>query len=382
MNHRSRLLTALRRRQPDRVPFDMRFTLAARAAFVLHTGAADPAEFIDADYRFAPVPTPPQLPDFSAYFRGRVPDWPKGGWTDWAPRLVETSTPPYPHFFRLGPQTALNEWGEYRIYDAEWNYHRKVYPLDAPDCTPEQILDFPFPDVWADSRYAGLAEAIAAIHERGLAALLFLEMTVFEKAWRIRGFENLLADFILRPETAECLLDAVAVRTGHIAARYAAAGVDIIRLGDDIGAERSLLVRPAMWRRFLKPRLAAVIAAARKAKPDVLIFYHSDGEIEAVIPDLIEVGVDILNPIQPETLDVARLKRDFGDRLAFWGGIGVQTTLPFGTPGDVRAAVRRLITDAGRGGGLLVAPSHVVEPDVPWENIVALIEAVREYGAY
>lgn len=134
-----------------------------------------------------------------------------------------------------------------------------------------------------------------------------------------------------------------------------------------------------MWREWLKPRLASVIEAAKEANPEVLIFYHSCGYIEPIIPDLIEIGVDILNPVQPESMDPERIKKLYGNELAFWGTIGTQTTLPFGTPDEVRQEVKRMIETVGDGGGLLISPTHVIEPDVPWENIMAFVDAVKEY---
>ncbi len=113
-----------------------------------------------------------------------------------------------------------------------------------------------------------------------------------------------------------------------------------------------------------------------------LIFYHTDGNPTEVVEDLIEIGVEILNPVQPECVDPAEYKRRYGDRLAFWGTIGIQHTLPFGTRGGGPAEVRTRIETVGRGGGLLLGPSHVIEPEVPWENVLALVEAVREYGEY
>jgi uroporphyrinogen decarboxylase len=148
-------------------------------------------------------------------------------------------------------------------------------------------------------------------------------------------------------------------------------------VGDDVATQRGMMMRPALWRRWLKPRLAAIISAAREVKPDILIWYHSDGDCRAIIPELIEIGVDILNPVQPECMDPAAVKAQYGDRLSFSGTIGTQTTMPHGTPEEVRGVVRERIATVGRGGGLLLAPTHVLEPDVPWENIVALVDAVR-----
>ena len=129
----------------------------------------------------------------------------------------------------------------------------------------------------------------------------------------------------------------------------------------------------------LKPRVAEVISAVKSIKPDMLVYFHTDGKVEAIIPDFIEIELDILNPVQPECMDPADIKRRYGDSLAFWGTIGTQTTMPFGTPDEVRRVVKERIETVGPEG-LLLAPTHVLEPEVPWENIVAFVEAVEEYG--
>jgi uroporphyrinogen decarboxylase len=246
-------------------------------------------------------------------------------------------------------------------------------------------MSYPFPDMTADYRHEGLERQVAAVKDAGLAVAGSVtpgDGAFFECAWLLRGLDLLLEDLALRPELAEALLDKVAEMSAFMAERYAQAGVDFIFTGDDVGTERGMLMSPAMWRRFLKPRLAKVIAAARRVNPGIHFFYHSDGNCEPIIPELIEIGVTALNPVQPECMDPAKLKRQFGDRLAFWGTVGTQTTMPFGTPDEVRAVVRERFETVGKGGGLVIAPTQVLEPDVPWENIVAFFEAVEEcrYG--
>jgi uroporphyrinogen decarboxylase len=125
-----------------------------------------------------------------------------------------------------------------------------------------------------------------------------------------------------------------------------------------------------------------VIRAAKEVKPSILVFYHSDGNVWDAIPDLIEAGIDVLNPVQPECMDPAQVKNEFGDRLSFFGTISVQRTMPFGTPDDIRTEVRTRMETIGRNGGLLLSPSHVLQPDTPWENIVAFFEAIEECGYY
>jgi uroporphyrinogen decarboxylase len=148
-------------------------------------------------------------------------------------------------------------------------------------------------------------------------------------------------------------------------------------LGDDVSTQLAMMISPAIWKQYLKPRMAHIIAAARKAKPDMLIFYHGDGNLTDIVPDLIEIGVDVLNPVQPECVNAFALKKQYGDKLSFWGTIGTQTTMPFSSPAEIERIVKTNIEVMGRGGGFLVAPTHTLEPDVPWENIEAFVNAAR-----
>jgi hypothetical protein len=153
-------------------------------------------------------------------------------------------------------------------------------------------------------------------------------------------------------------------------------GVDMIWVGDDIGAQNSMLISPKHWRRFLKPRMANFIAELKAINPQVKVAYHSDGNIFPIIPELIEIGLDVLNPVQPACMDPARLKQEFGDRLCFWGSIDEQHTLPFGTPEDVMAEVTNRLRTIGRGGGLILGPTHHVQLDTPMENFWAMIHSI------
>jgi len=150
----------------------------------------------------------------------------------------------------------------------------------------------------------------------------------------------------------------------------------MIWTGDDIGAQNSMLIAPETWRRFLKPRMARLIAAVKGINPSLKVAYHSDGRIDAVIPELIEIGVDVLNPIQPKSMDPVALKKQYGDRLCFWGSIDEQQTLPFGGPQDVRAEVLTRLHTLGKDGGLIIGPTHHVQLDTPVENIQALVDTV------
>jgi len=202
--------------------------------------------------------------------------------------------------------------------------------------------------------------------------------TIFETAWALRGYERLLMDLVVEPELADRILE-IPFRY-HLAAaeRLAGLGIDMLWTGDDIGSQKGMLMSPATWRRFLKPRMAELIARVKAIKPDLLVAYHTDGDVREVIDELIEIGIDVLNPVQPACMDPAELKRDYGDRLLFWGSIDEQKTLPFGTPDDVRAEIHQRLATIGRGGGLVLGPTHHVQLDTPMENFWAMVDTIRE----
>lgn len=197
--------------------------------------------------------------------------------------------------------------------------------------------------------------------------------TIFETAWALRGLERLMMDMIEDPTLAEAILE-IPYRYHRAAAeRLTRMGVDMIWLGDDIGQQNGMLMSPRHWRRFLRPRMAELIASLKTINPGVVVAYHTDGDVTAVIGELIEIGVDVLNPVQPTSMDPAALKREFGRDLCFWGTIDEQRTLPFGTPEDVRREVRTRIATAGAGGGLILSPTHHVQLDTPLENFWAMV---------
>jgi uroporphyrinogen-III decarboxylase len=155
-------------------------------------------------------------------------------------------------------------------------------------------------------------------------------------------------------------------------------GVDMIWIGDDVGTQDRMLMSPAHWRRFLKPRMAHFIERIKNINPRLKVAYHTDGCVYPIIPELIEIGVDVLNPIQPASMDPAQLKREYGDRLCFWGTIDEQWTLPFGGPDDVRSEVLRRLRTIGKGGGLILGPTHHVQLDTPVENFWAMVHTITE----
>ena len=200
--------------------------------------------------------------------------------------------------------------------------------------------------------------------------------TVFECAWALRGYERMMADMVLNPDLAERIFDFP--YHFHLAAakRLVEMGVDMIWIGDDVGAQNAMLISPAMWRKFFKPRMAKFIAELKSINPGVKVAYHSDGDVTPIIPELIEIGLDVLNPLQPACMNLARLKKDFGEELCFWGSIDEQRTLPFGTPAEVQAEVLDRLKTLGEDGGLILGPTHHVQLDTPMENFWALVNTI------
>lgn len=202
--------------------------------------------------------------------------------------------------------------------------------------------------------------------------------TIFETAWALRGYERMLSDFALHPELAEQILE-IPYRYHLTAAKQLTRmGVDMIWIGDDVGAQNAMLISPKMWRRFLKPRLANFIAELKAINPQVKVAYHSDGNIYHIIPDLIEIGLDVLNPIQPASMDPIKLKELYGNNLCFWGSIDEQHTLPFGSPAEVRGEVLNRLNTLGKNGGLILGPTHHVQLDTPMENFWAMVNTILE----
>ncbi len=285
------------------------------------------------------------------------------------------SAPDYSFWFGdmdLPEGAFINHLGVLEIPGSMYHFTRYVSPLRNA-ARLEDIERFPYPDIRGFGT-AHMAAEVRAAHERGRATGCWIGH-MYEDSWQVRGYERFLMDLIERPEWCEYILDRFMERNLAIARAAAEAGVDWIKTGDDVANQNTLMFSKEMWRRFMKPRWAKVFSLARSINPDIKVWYHSDGNIGAIIPDLIEIGVDILNPVQPECLDLPFLKKEYGRDLVFDGTIGTQTTLPFGTPEHVRRVVGERMELLGGDGALMLSPTHVLEPEVPLENIRAFVEA-------
>jgi len=275
----------------------------------------------------------------------------------------------YPRRTSEDSKIAYDWWG------VGWSTETEGYwPADSPLATAESLEDFPWPDPHAPHL---MDEAKESIEHEGSQYFIApnLGFCLFERAWSLRGFETFLMDLALNLAFAEELLERITEIQVALARRFVTLGVDGGYFGDDYGAQKSLLFSPRTWRSLFKPRLARMFAVFREAGLPVIL--HSDGDIAEILLDLVEIGLTALNPVQPEVLDHAWLKHTFGDRLAFYGGVSIQTVMSQGTPLDVDAAVRRCAqTLAGDGTGLVIGPSHRMTADIPLENVDALLTAL------
>ena len=280
----------------------------------------------------------------------------------------------------LPDSTVFDEYGIGHSKGSKAAFHmtRMHHPLKGADLN--EILDYPYPTVAVDE-LAKLRIRMDDLNNSGLASFAFMQMTVWEASWYLRSMDELMIDMMMEDERATVLLDKLTEFAVSKATTYTKAGADILSLGDDIGTQNSIMIDISFWERWLKPRLAKVINSAREINPDILIFYHSCGHITPFIDQLIEVGVDILNPIQPECMNFDEIYDQYGDRVSFWGTLGTQQLLPFGTRDEVFDAARSRLEKCGRQGGMVLGPTHMVEPEVPWENLVAIVEAAKNFKA-
>jgi uroporphyrinogen decarboxylase len=354
MKHRERVAAALAHEQPDRCPFQVSFTpeFADRLKNSLHIetqnvhnphGGGNPYDLeiaLDEDMLLTSV-------GWANSYYGAGDDYTDEWGVSW--RAVPYTTP-----FGVGHYTEM---------------------VTRPLADSAAVSCYRVPDPHRPELYADADWVLRQYHDEYWIVGVTVT-TIFETAWALRGLDQLLVDFVEDADLADAILD-IPYRY-HLAAaeRLVRMGVDMIWIGDDVGQQDRMLISPKHWRRFLKPRMAHFIAALKAINPRVKVAYHSDGCIYPIIPELVEIGLDVLNPVQPASMDATRLKREYGAHLCFWGSLDEQHTLPFGTPDDVRREVLDRIDTVGVEGGLILAPTHNVQLDTPIENLWALVNTI------
>jgi uroporphyrinogen decarboxylase len=286
----------------------------------------------------------------------------------------------------IAPDRFVDGWGiTWQSQPGNQYYDIADHPLR--DATLDDLARYAWPDLSHPSRFAGLREKAQAIHARGQAVVALSGISPFEFSYMLRGMDRWFLDLggdhdfvhaLMRKLTD--LMRSATERLLEEAGEY----IDVLITGDDLGSQNAPFISTAMYRRLIKPYHAELFSAI-KARSKAKIFYHSDGNIYPLLNDLIEIGIDVLNPVHVSAKDMgdtARLKREFGDRLSFCGAIDTQSVLPHGTPDEVRREVRRRIKDLAPGGGYILASVHCIQPDVPPVNVCAMFEEAIVAGRY
>ena len=269
-----------------------------------------------------------------------------------------------------------NEWGMKFINAGLYNEFYE-FPLEHATGA-DDILNYEFPDPFASGRFNAASQTIKKYGE-DYAVVADLETSFFETAWYLVGLEKLLVDMMMEADYVNPLFDRVMEINTEIGKQLIELGADILWAGDDFGSQTGMLIDPDQWRKVFKPRIGLMFEEFRKVNPEIKIAWHSCGSILPIIPDFIEIGLDILNPLQPlaSGMDPTFLKNTYGNDLVFFGGIDIQELLPTGSPEEIREEVLRLSGIYGRDGGYIIAPAHNIQDDTPVENIEALFDAVK-----
>ena len=363
LSPRQRVLEAIRLEEPDRVP--LFFTITPQVAARLS------AQLGIADYTLADSPLSQNRISYHQLLLPLGND--VVGIGACSPRGSPTR--------ELEAGLVTNEW---QVKYRTTGYYSEMvgHPLAEAESLAE-VEGFAFPDPHAPGRFDLAREVVERYGER-YAICGDMECTVFEASWYLTGFEKFLVDLSLEKDYVFALLDRVMQYSIEVGKELLKLGADFLWLGDDLGTQQGLLLSPAMWRKHLKERMRTVIRTLKAASPRVKVAYHSCGSYYALIPELLEIGVDILNALQPTArdMDLARLKRQFGDRAAFFGGLDTQGILPFGSPGEIEEEIRRVIRSAASGGGLILAGAHNIQPDVSVEKLMRIFETCKLLGTY
>jgi len=346
LTSRERVLLALDHRRPDRVP---RACPGFGEKIAEHLAPVTPEDHFQVDIRTVRPPVSESEESFTTYLN----DLPQDTW--------------------LGEHhTLLN-------YQA-WGYRPPLRDGVLEGNPLEQVLPEGIQKISRAARpstgsLSQLTSEVELLHSRGFAVLAHpprLGGIMFEAACRVRGFHRFLMDLIENPDLAEYFLQQFTAIACENVRLLVQSGADIVYLSDDLAARTKMLIAPDLWRKMLKPRLANVISTALQTRPDVYILYHSDGNITPVVDDLVEIGVKILHPVQPDAMNPSELRQRYGKRLVLWGAVGSQRLMMHASPEGVRREAYRRAAELGRQGGFILAPAYDLEPAVPFENVEAL----------
>ena len=375
MTHRERVLAALNLKEPDRVPVDFGSTIATT---IIQPAYEKLQDFLGIrhEIQFMAKRGRTMIPDERVLQRFDIDTRPillgdfKGG----ASREIDS-------------ETLIDVWGTTWKRAPDGHFINADGPFQKVEPTLEVLERFSWPDPNTPSLYAGLREKVEFLRKTtDYALILNLPVGIVHHCQFMRGFAEWLMDLHLNPEFACALMDRIAdvwIRIAQNAIDEVGGDIDVISWGDDVAAQKDPFMSPKTYRDLIKPRHKRMIQSL-KSRCGAKIWYHSCGSVRLLIEDLIDAGIDCLNPVQVSARDMEplQLKKEFGNRLSFWGGIDTHRVLPFGTPDEVRREARRMIDCLGKGGGYVLASVHNIQAEVPPQNIAALFDEAREYGRY
>lgn len=384
MTPRQRVLAALNHTEPDRVPYDQGTTMVTGIHRLAYQRLAEALGFADLPPAGLLDPVQQLAMPHEAVLQAMGVDT----------RSV---------YLKLPGRTLGRTWEDdvYLYAEDEWGIRRRMprdgglyfdqyhHPLAGVE-NAAQVHAFPWPDPAADLDVQAFAAAIAAIRAAGDYPIIVgaVASGLLEMVMWLQGYDQAYMNLIVGEDITHAILDHVLeIKLSYLEKLFAHIGpeVDIFYNGDDLGLQDGPMLRPEWFDKYLRPRYTQYHQFVHKRAPNAKIFFHTCGSVYQVLPALIETGIDILNPVQVSAAqmdDTARLKREFGDAITFWGAIDTQQVLPHGTAQRVRDEVRRRIDDLAPGGGYVLSSVHNIQADVPAANILALLEALDEYGWY
>ena len=369
---------ALSHEEPDRVPVDLAqaagdgITVAAYANLLAHLGLGSRPIRVEAKLSQTAHVDEDVLRRFRVDFR-RVDLGSPDGWTDEP----------------VGEDSYRDEWGVVRTRPSGGYYYDLTGSPFADDASRGAIERHRWPDPDDPGRYRGLRERAQLLHEEtDYAVVMQLNSAFFLRCAELRGWESFYIDLLANVGFAEALMDRyldIRLAIADRALREVEGLIDVAFVtSDDVGMIDRTIVSPDLYRRLIKPRQLRTFEFFRARTP-AKRFYHTDGAVYPLLGDFAEIGVEVLNPIQVSAAgmgDTAKLKAEYGDRLAFWGAIDTHRVLPYGSPEEVRAEVGHRIRDLGPGGGYVLCSVHNIQPEVPPENVVAMFDSAAELGQY
>lgn len=377
MTRRERVLTTLARQAPDRVPVDVGGTLASTLNVHVYRRLMKHLGFGD----------DPPVAFLSRRSSSVLPDERLLRYLDVDCRAVLLGNPDAHPERQLPDGSLADEWQVVWRRVGEGQHFINVGgPFADGEPVPALVDAFQWPNPLDPGRFRGLRSQAQTLRLASDAAIiLVLGVGPVHQIQFMRGYAAALEDLLAAPDFVDAFLarygDFWTCLTEHA---LDAAGdlVDLVMFGDDLGTQQGPVMSPALYRRLIKPAHARMVQAVKRFNKPVLL--HSCGSVAAFLPDLIEVGVDALHPVQvtAKGMDTAQLKREFGRSIAFWGGIDTHRVLPRGTTAEVRDEVRKRIGDLAPGGGFVLGAVHNIQAEVPVENVLAMIEAAREFGTY